>query len=72
MIGGTFFLYVLIKGTYLKDLLKNQRAHRAQIYIKVFRHSTNTSLLKSSSLGVGGGTIKDIFYILKTVEFSTP
>jgi hypothetical protein len=32
---GNLFLHVLIKGTYLKNLLnKNQWTQRAQIYIK--------------------------------------
>jgi hypothetical protein len=57
---GNFLLNVLVKGTYLKDLLKNQRVHRAQIYIIVFRHSTNTSLVKS---GVGWGTLRESFLI---------
>jgi hypothetical protein len=71
-IGETLFICVNVKGTYLKDLLKNQWAQRAQIYIKVFRHSTNASFLKSSSSGVGWGHNKGPFYNLKTVEFSTP
>jgi hypothetical protein len=51
-----FFLHVVLKGTYLKDLFnENQWAHRAQIYIKVVRHGTNASLLKSSPLGVRWG-----------------
>jgi hypothetical protein len=52
---GNFFLHVLIKGTYPKDLNKNQWAHIAQIYITIIRHSTNASLLKSSPLWVRWG-----------------
>jgi hypothetical protein len=64
---------VYIGKEYFKNfLLKNHWSKGAEIYIKVFRHSTNTSLLKSSSPELGGGTIRDIFYILKTVEFFTP
>jgi hypothetical protein len=63
---GETVLHVLIKGTYLKDfLLKNQWAQRAEIYIKVFRHSTNARLLKSSSLGVGWGHNKGSFLYLE-------
>jgi hypothetical protein len=40
-----------------REHIKNQWAQRAQIYKHFFTHSTKASLLKSSTLGVGWGTI---------------
>jgi hypothetical protein len=59
---------------YLEDFhFKNQWSQRAQIYIKVVRHSTKASLLQLSSLGVCLGAPEGRFWtIFKTVEFSTP
>jgi hypothetical protein len=42
---GNLFLHVLIKGIFKRSSQKNQWAHRAQIYIKVFGYRTNASLL---------------------------
>jgi hypothetical protein len=70
-IGETTCQYTKKKNILNCFLLKNHWSKKAEIYLKIFRHSTNASLLKSSSLRLGGGTVRDIFYILKTVEFLT-
>jgi hypothetical protein len=54
---GNCFYMCLYRGHILKDLLKNQWAQRACIYVKVFRHSTNESVLKLTSLGSDGATV---------------
>jgi hypothetical protein len=43
-------------------------AQRAQMYIKVFKHSINTSLLKSSSPGVGWGDNNGNFISFKQLK----
>jgi hypothetical protein len=45
VVGATLreIVFTGVYGIYLKDLLKNQQAQRAQIYIKVFGHSASAS-----------------------------